>query len=144
MSRFQPPLQLVEKTDGAFSAGDITAVQSFLVNFGDTGVTRIPFRLPKPYIIVDINVDTLTAFNSATAVLDLGILGQLQRFMAAVDIKAAGRVRASAVAARLAGFVDLTGVDGSFDMIALLTAAGGSAGQARVTFEYACPRPMLD
>jgi len=143
MTRFQFPAQLIESNDG-YSAGDITVVQTFTVTFGDTGVTRRPFRLPKPYRIVDITVDTITAFNAATAVLDLGITGELQRFMAAVDIKAVGRVRASAVAAKLAGLRDLTGIDGSFDIVSLLTAAGGSAGLAEVTIEYACPRPRID
>lgn len=142
MGRFQLPLQGIDKKGGD-SVGDVVLTQSFPVIWSDTGVAKAGIKLPKPYRIHSISIDTTTAFDAATATLALGILGSTARFAAALNVKAAGRVLASSDATKLANMVDLTEGD-VFDIVATLTAASGAAGAAEVTVQYSCPRVRVE
>lgn len=93
--------------------------------------------------LIDIIVDTLTAFNSATtAVLSVGTAAAGTQYASGVDVKTAGRVRPTFTAAQLAAMSNVTvlGVAAPTPapVVVTVTPTGAtSAGYVRVTLVYA-------
>lgn len=93
--------------------------------------------------IVDIIVDVLTAFNSASsAVLTVGTSAGGTQYAGSVDAKTAGRVRPTFTAAQLAAMsnVSVLGVPAPTPapVVVTITPTGAtSAGYVRVTLVYA-------
>ena len=99
--------------------------------------------IPVGAKLIDILVDTLTAFNSATtAVLSVGITAGGTEYASGVDVKTAGRVRPTFTAAQLAAMSNVTvlGVAAptTAPVVVTVTPTGAtSAGYVRVTHVYA-------
>ncbi|UOF80359.1 hypothetical protein [Caudoviricetes sp.] len=99
--------------------------------------------IPVGSKIVDIIVDVLTAFNSATsAVLSVGTAAAGTQYAGSVDAKTAGRVRPTFTAAQLAAMsnVSVLGVAAPTPapVVVTVTPTGAtSAGYLRVTIVYA-------
>ena len=99
--------------------------------------------IPVGAKLIDIIVDTLTAFNSATtAVLSVGITAGGTEYASGVDVKTAGRVRPTFTAAQLAAMSNVTvlGVAAptTAPVVVTVTPTGAtSAGYVRVTLVYA-------
>ncbi len=99
--------------------------------------------IPVGAKLIDILVDTLTAFNSATtAVLSVGITAGGTEYASGVDVKTAGRVRPTFTAAQLAAMSNVTvlGVAAptTAPVVVTVTPTGAtSAGYVRVTLVYA-------
>lgn len=99
--------------------------------------------IPVGAKLIDILVDTLTAFNSATtAVLSVGITAGGTEYASGVDVKTAGRVRPTFTAAQLAAMsnVSVLGVAAPTPapVVVTVTPTGAtSAGYVRVTLVYA-------
>lgn len=99
--------------------------------------------IPVGAKLIDILVDTLTAFNSATtAVLSVGITAGGTQYASGVDVKTAGRVRPTFTAAQLAAMSNVTvlGVAAptTAPVVVTVTPTGAtSAGYVRVTLVYA-------
>jgi hypothetical protein len=99
--------------------------------------------IPVGAKLIDILVDTLTAFNSATtAVLSVGITAGGTEYASGVDVKTAGRVRPTFTAAQLAAMSNVTvlGVAAPTPapVVVTVTPTGAtSAGYVRVTLVYA-------
>lgn len=132
MSFFNAPLQ-VGDTNDRVTAGWVVASQSTVVSGADA--TTALFSIQKPYNIIEIFVDVNTAY-TASATMDIGITGTLDKFADALDVDAVGRVLASSDASQLVNWYDATS-GGKEDIIATLT--GASAGSGRVTIIYATP-----
>ena len=99
--------------------------------------------IPVGAKLIDILVDTLTAFNSATtAVLSVGTAAAGTQYASGVDVKTAGRVRPTFTAAQLAAMSNVTvlGVvaPAPAPVVVTVTPTGAtSAGYVRVTLVYA-------
>lgn len=108
-----------------------------------TNVVSSTVYIPAGSKIVDIIVDTLTAFDSAsTAVLSVGTAAAGTQYAGSVDVKTAGRVRPSFTAAQLAAMsnVSVLGVAAptSAPVVISVTPTGATtAGYVRVTVVYA-------
>ena len=93
--------------------------------------------------LIDIIVDTLTAFNSASsAVLSVGTAAAGTQYASGVDVTTAGRVRPTFTAAQLAAMsnVSVLGVAAPTPapVVVTVTPTGAtSAGYVRVTLVYA-------
>jgi len=99
--------------------------------------------IPVGAKLIDIIVDVLTAFNSATtAVLSVGTTAGGTEYASSVDAKTAGRVRPTFTAAQLAAMsnVSVLGVPAPTPapVVVTVTPTGAtSAGYVRVTLVYA-------
>jgi len=99
--------------------------------------------IPVGAKLIDILVDTLTAFNSATtAVLSVGITAGGTEYASGVDVKTAGRVRPTFTAAQLAAMSNVTvlgvAAPSPAPVVVTVTPTGAtSAGYVRVTLVYA-------
>lgn len=99
--------------------------------------------IPAGSKIIDIIVDTLTAFNSASsAVLSVGTSAGGTQYASGVDVATAGRARPTFTAAQLAAMsnVSVLGVAAptSASVVVTVTPTGAtSAGYVRVTLVYA-------
>lgn len=92
---------------------------------------------PKHSILIDVLVDTTTAWNSATSdTLSVGTAAAGTQYVSGVDVKtAAGRQRPTFTAAQLAAMLD-TGSNEA--IVATVTPVGSAAaGQTTVTYVYA-------
>jgi hypothetical protein len=117
---------------------EVTLVQN------GTNTVNATFYLPKHSVIVDVLVDTTTAWNSGTSdnftlgtsSADTTYVGGTVGSGPAVSVTATGRVRAAYTAAQLAAMLD-TGTNETF--VATVTPAGTAAttGQTTVTIIYA-------
>ena len=128
------------KSGDAFSetstgVGTALLSQTALVNFDADLTQEAVFTLPKSGQIVDIIVDVLTAYNSATsATITVGSASAGTQYAGAVDGKTAGRVRPTFSAAQLAAMDDI-----STNTSVYVTATSDgqpTAGQFRVTLLY--------
>lgn len=122
-------------SETATGVGTAVFSQTALINFNTTLTSEAVFVLPKDGQIVDIVVDVLTAYNSATsATLTVGSASAGTQYAGAVDAKTAGRVRPTFTAAQLAAMDD---IDGNTSVYATVTSVGQpTAGQVRVTVAY--------
>ena len=122
-------------SETATGVGTAVFSQTALINFDTDLVQEAVFVLPKDGQIVDVVVDVLTAYNSATsATLTVGSASAGTQYAGAVDAKTAGRVRPTFSAAQLAA---MDNIDGNTSVYATVTSVGQpTAGQARVTVLY--------
>ena len=133
---------------GPLASGDINAgktggpniglavlSQTVLIDFDATLVQNGTVYLPYDSQIVDIVVDVLTAYNSATtATLTVGTASAGTTYASGVNAKTAGRVRPTFTAAQLAAMDD---IDTNGTVVATVTSVGQpTAGQVRVTYLY--------
>ena len=122
-------------SETATGVGTAVFSQTALINFDTDLVQEAVFVLPKDGQIVDVVVDVLTAYNSATsATLTVGSASAGTQYAGSVDAKTAGRVRPTFSAAQLAAMDD---IGGSTSVYATVTSVGQpTAGSARVTVLY--------
>lgn len=122
-------------SETATGVGTAVFSQTALIDFNATLTSEAVFVLPKDGQIVDVVVDVLTAYNSATsATLTVGSASAGTQYAGAVDAKTAGRVRPTFSAAQLAAMGD---IDGNTSVYATVTSVGQpTAGQVRVTVAY--------
>jgi hypothetical protein len=110
-------------------------MQQAVINQNGTNAVSVTTYVPKHSVLVDILVDTLTAFNSATsATLSVGNVAAGTQYAGGLDVKtAAGRQRPTFTAAQLSAMADA-----GEPIVATLTPVGAtSAGQVVVTYVYA-------
>lgn len=91
--------------------------------------------LPPHSVLLDILVDTTTAWNSATSdTLSVGTAAAGTQYAGSVDVKtAAGRIRPTFTGPQLAAMLDASGA-----IVATVTPVGSAAaGQTTVTYVYA-------
>ena len=119
----------------ATGVGTAVFSQTALIDFNATLTSEATFVLPKGGQIVDIVVDVLTAFNSATsATLTVGTASAGTQYAGSVDAKTGGRVRPTFSTAQLAAMDD---IGTSTTAYATVTSVGQpTAGQVRVTVTY--------
>ena len=122
-------------SETATGVGTAVFSQTALINFDTDLVQEAVFVLPKDGQIVDVVVDVLTAYNSATsATLTVGSASAGTQYAGSVDAKTAGRVRPTFTAAQLAAMDD---IEGNTSVYATITSVGQpTAGSARVTVLY--------
>ena len=106
-----------------------------LIDFDATLVQNKTVYLPFGSQIVDVIVDELVAFNSATsATLSVGTTSGGTEYVSGVNVKTTGRKSNSYSAAQLAA-MDNIGSNGT--VVATVTSVGQpTAGQVRVTYLY--------
>jgi len=133
---------------GPLASGDINAglsggpniglavlSQTVLIDFGATLVQNGTVYLPYNSQIVDIIVDVLTLYNSATsATLSVGTSSGATTYASGVNVKTGVRVLPTFTAAQLAAMDD---IDTNGTVVATVTSVGQpTAGQVRVTYCY--------
>ena len=133
MSTFQKPVRVCDESRA--SIGNVVLSQTAVLNQNSTTAVSGTFAVPAGAQLVDVVVDVLTAFNSATsAVLSVGTAAAGTQYASAVDAATAGRVRPTFSAAQLAAMDD---VGTNTSVVATITPTGAtSAGQVRVTVLY--------
>lgn len=90
-------------TAAPYNQGYVVLSQSANITFNATLVSESEIWIPPGAQIVDIIVDTLTAFNSATsATFTAGITSGATTYAGSVDCKTAARVRPTFTGAQLA------------------------------------------
>jgi hypothetical protein len=109
--------------------------QTVLIDFNTTLVQNATTYLPFGSQIVDIVVDELVAFNSATsATLSVGTTSGGTEYVSGVNVKTTGRKSNSYSAAQLAA---MDGIGNNGTVVATVTSVGQpTAGQVRVTYLY--------
>jgi hypothetical protein len=109
--------------------------QTVLINFDATLVQNATTYLPAQSQIVDIVVDGLTAYNSATsATLSVGTTSGGTEYVSGVNVKTTGRKSNGYSAAQLAA---MDGIGTNTTVVATVTSVGQpTAGQVRVTYLY--------
>lgn len=122
-------------SETATGVGTAVFSQTALIDFNTTLTSEAVFVLPKDGQIVDVVVDVLTAYNSATsATLTVGSASAGTQYAGSVNAKTAGRVRPTFTAAQLAA---MDNIDGNTSVYATVTSVGQpTAGSARVTVLY--------
>lgn len=122
-------------SETATGVGTAVFSQTALIDFDADLVQEAVFVLPRDGQIVDVVVDVLTAYDSATsATLTVGSASAGTQYAGSVDAKTAGRVRPTFTAAQLAAMDD---IDGNTSVYATITSVGQpTAGSARVTVLY--------
>ena len=120
---------------GGPNIGLATLSQTVLINYDATLVQNGTVYLPYNSQLVDVIVDVLTAYNSATsATVTVGTSSGDSTYANGVSGKTAGRVRPTFSAAQLAAMAN-TGSTGA--VTATVTSVGQpTAGQIRVTYLY--------
>ena len=133
---------------GPLASGDINAgraggpniglavlSQTVLINFDATLVQNGSVNLPFGSQIVNIIVDVLTQYDSATsATVSVGTSTGATTYASSVNAKTGVRVLPTFTAAQLAAMDDI-GTNGT--VVATVTSVGQpTAGQVRVTYQY--------
>lgn len=120
---------------GGPNVGLAVLSQTVLVTFDATLVQSQTFNLPEGSQLVDVFIDVLTAYNSATsATLTLGSAAGGSQYVGGVNAKTAGRAAPTLSAAQLAAMAD---IGNNTSVVATVTSVGQpTAGQARVTLFY--------
>jgi len=133
---------------GPLASGDINAgktggpniglallSQTVLIDVGATLVQNGSVFLPYKSQIVDIIVDVLTQYDSATsATLSVGTSSAATTYASGVNVKTGIRVLPTFTAAQLAAMDDI-GTNGT--VVATVTSVGQpTVGQVRVTYRY--------
>jgi len=120
---------------GGPNLGFVTLSQTALINFDATLVQNATFNIPASSQIVDIIVDVLTQYDSATsATLTVGTASAGTTYASGVNAKTGVRVRPTFTAAQLAAMDD---VGTNRTVVATITSVGQpTAGQVRVTMLY--------
>ena len=109
--------------------------QTALIGFDSDLVQEAQFVVPNRGQLVDIIVDVLGAYNSATsATLTVGSASAGTQYAGAIDAKTEGRVRPTFTAAQLAAMGD---VGANTTVYATITSVGQpTGGSVRVTLLY--------
>lgn len=120
--------------DGADS-GFVVLAKSANIVFDATLVQSATFTVPPGSQLLDIQIDTTTAFNSATsATLTVGTAAAGTQYVTGVDVKTTGREANVTTTAQAAAMAD---VGTNTSVVATVTSVGQpTAGQARVTIFY--------
>lgn len=120
---------------GGSNIGLVVLSQTVLIDFDATLVQNATINLPVNSQLLDVFVDTLTAFNSATsATLSVGTSTGGTQYVSGVNVKTAGRSTTTHTAAQLAAMDD---IGTNIAVVATVTSVGQpTAGQARVTYIY--------
>lgn len=120
---------------GGPNVGLAVLSQTVLVDFDATLVQSQTFNLPEGSQLVDVFIDVLTAYNSATsATLTLGSAAGGSQYVGSINAKTAGRAAPTLSAAQLAAMAD---IGNNTSVVATVTSVGQpTAGQARVTLFY--------
>lgn len=143
---FSGPVRSGTKTAGETNGPNIGLAllqQGAALTQNSTTAVSSTLYIPVGSKIVDIIVDVLTAFDSATtAVLSVGTAAAGTQYAGSVDAKTAGRVRPTFTAAQLAAMsgVGLTGASSPTvaPVVITITPTGATtAGYVRVTLVYA-------
>lgn len=135
-STFSGPIQAGTIRDGSTNnVGRVVLSQVVLLDQNSTTAVSDTFYLPANAQIVDIIVDVLTAFNSATtAVLSVGTAAAGTQYAGSIDAKTAGRTYPTYSAAQLTAMAD---IGSNTSVVATVTPTGAtSAGQVVVTLQY--------
>jgi hypothetical protein len=109
--------------------------QTSLVTYDADLVAEAQFVLPAGAQITSFNIDTLTAYNSATsATLTIGSASGGSQYVGSVDAKTAGRAAPTLSAAQLTAMAN---IGTNTTVFATVTSVGQpSAGNTRVTVFY--------
>ena len=133
---------------GPLASGDINAgktggpnlgfavlSQTVLLNFDATLVQNATVNLPFGSQILNIVVDVLTAYNSATsATLTVGTASAGTTYASGVNAKTAARTTPTFTAAQL---TSMANIGSTGPVVATVTSVGQpTAGQVRVTYSY--------
>ena len=133
---------------GPLASGDINAgktggpnlgfavlTQTVLLNFDATLVQNATVNLPFGSQILNIVVDVLTQYNSATsATLTVGTVSAGTTYASGVNAKTAARTTPTFTAAQLASMAN---IGSTGPVVATVTSVGQpTAGQVRVTYLY--------
>lgn len=112
------------------------AILTQQVTLNQNGATAVSATVyvPKHSILIDIIVDTITAWNSATSdTLSVGTAAAGTQYASGIDTKTAARVRPTFTGAQLGAMADASDA-----IVATVTPVGAaSAGQTVVTYVYA-------
>jgi hypothetical protein len=110
-------------------------MQQAVLNQNSTNNVSVTTYLPKHSVLVDIIIDPLTAWNSATSAgLTIGTAALGTQYASSTDVKAAtARSRPTFTQAQLAAMMDASNA-----VVATVAVVGAtSAGQTVVTYVYA-------
>jgi hypothetical protein len=110
-------------------------MQQVTLNQNGATAVSVTAYFPKHSVLIDVLIDTLTAWNSATSdTLSVGTAAAGTQYVSGVDVKAAAsRIRPTFTAAQLAAMLDASDA-----VVATVTPVGAaSAGQTVVTYIYA-------
>lgn len=132
------PLASGDKNAGVVGGPNIGLAvlsQTVLINFDATLVQNATVYLPYESQIVDVLVDVLTQYNSATsATVSVGTASGGTQYASGVNAKTGVRVRPTFTAAQLAAMAD---TESNGAVVATVTSVGQpTAGQVRVTYLY--------
>lgn len=146
-THFSGPVMAGTKTAGETNGpnqGYMVMEQETSITQNSTNAVSSTIYIPAGSKIININVDVLTAFNSATsAVLSVGITAGGTEYVSGVDVKTStGRIAPTFTAAQLAAMsnVSVLGVAAptTAPVVVTVTPTGAtSAGYVRVTVLYA-------
>lgn len=116
-------------------AGNVVLSQTALVGYDADLVQDATFTVPADAQIVDIVVDVLTGYNSATsATLSVGTTSGGTEYVSGVNVKTTGRKSNGYSATQLNNMDD---VNTSTSVVATVTSVGQpTAGSVRVTLLY--------
>lgn len=123
--------------NGAANVGTAVLMQTATLTQNGLNDVSASFVVPQGSKLLDILVDTTTAWNSGTSdTLSVGIAAGGTDYASGVSVAAAGRVRPTFTAAQLAAMED---VGTNVDVVATVTPAGtaATAGTTNVTLVYA-------
>ena len=109
--------------------------QTVLLDFDATLVQNASINVPYGSQLVEVVVDVLTQYNSATsATLSIGTSTGNTAYVSGVNVKTGTRIYPTFTAAQLAAMDDV-GTNGA--VVATVTSVGQpTAGQVRVTYTY--------
>ena len=115
--------------------GNVVLSQSSVITYDATLVQSATFKVPSNAQLVDIIVDDLTAYNSATsATFSAGITAGGTEYVSGVNVKTTGRKSNSYSATQLS---NMASVGSNTSVIATVTSVGQpTAGSVRVTVLY--------
>src|SRR5690349_24694115 len=135
-STFGGPMRIGDTAEGTLiNVGTPLLSQATTLTQNSTTAVSGTLYLPTAAIIVDIIVDVLTAFNSATsAVLTVGTAAAGTRYAGSVNAKTAGPVRPTFSAAQLTA---MASIGSTTPVVVTITPTGAtSAGQVKTTILY--------
>jgi hypothetical protein len=123
---------LTDSVDGGY----VVVSQSNTIAQNSTSAVSTTFTLPASSQIINVFIDVLTAFNSATsATLTMGTAAAGTQYVSGVDAKTAGRAAPTLTATQLS---NMASIGTNTSVVATVTPVGAtSAGSVRVTVVYA-------
>lgn len=120
---------------GGPNIGLVQLVQTGTITFGATLVQNVTFNLPVGSQIVDIIVDALTGYDSATtATLSAGTASGGTQYVSGINVKTTGRKANGYSAAQLSA---MSAIGTNATLVVTVTSVGQpTAGSVFVTVEY--------